>query len=162
MDMSAGAVKRRKIDKSSYCEDIIDDKIAHVLTSIVSNPLHASDPLTAWLECIQAATAETAVALRQACARRFIDDPRFANDPRLLRVWMLHAQDLERGGEDAEGLFSLMSTRGIGARHTSFWIAWSHALEARGRCVERVFSCCCLRFERRCEIEKAKGPLSTQ
>lgn len=65
----------------------------------------------------------------ESATRRFVDDPRFAQDGRYLRLWTLYARLVER----REEVWAFLESRGIGTRHAGFYEEWSAALEGLNR-----------------------------
>jgi len=69
--------------------------------------------------------------LLESTNRRFIDDGRYAQDIRYLKLWIQYARHVER----REEIFSMLGSREIGTKHALFYEEWATALEGLGRCV---------------------------
>lgn len=92
---------------------------------------HADDPLApaaAFIKWAAEAYAPRATpllsALERTC-RAFVEDARYANDPRLVRLWVRYAD----AREDPLDCFAFMKAHGIGEQSALFYEAWATTLE---------------------------------
>lgn len=67
--------------------------------------------------------------LLESTTRRFVDDARYAQDARYLKLWVMYARQVER----REEVWSFLESRDIGTRHANFYEEWAAALEGMGR-----------------------------
>jgi checkpoint serine/threonine-protein kinase len=74
--------------------------------------------------------------LIEATTRRFVSDPRFSQDLRLLRMWISYTRMVER----REEIWAYLDTRNIGTNHAVFYEEWAAANEGLGRYVQIVGS----------------------
>lgn len=92
---------------------------------------HADDPLApaaAFIKWAAEAYAPRATPLLRALegtCRAFVDDTRYANDPRLVRLWVRYAD----AREDPLDCFAFMKAHGIGEQSALFYEAWATTLE---------------------------------
>ncbi|CAM9995135.1 unnamed protein product [Ectocarpus sp. 6 AP-2014] len=73
-------------------------------------------------------TSTTSSDLKEALSEileRFQTDQRYRNDERYLKLWMRYA-DLS---DDADKVFLLLKSEGIGTQLSLFWAAWAYVLE---------------------------------
>lgn len=71
------------------------------------------------------------VPLLEASTRRFVDDERYKNDPRYLRLWNLYAKNMEA----PEDCYRFLFAKGIGEKLASLYEEFALVLEQAGRCV---------------------------
>ena len=93
--------------------------------------IQASDDLEPWLryakwldEACPTTTGE-AFLVRERCARRFKDDPRYKDDGNYVGVWLRYVEGLE----DVLEAYKFMEHKGIGVDRVEFWESWSRAAE---------------------------------
>ncbi|WVQ94967.1 hypothetical protein IAU59_002058 [Kwoniella sp. CBS 9459] len=67
--------------------------------------------------------------LLETTTRRFVNDPRYTQDVRYLKLWSQYARYIER----REEIWSFLESRDIGTRHSIFYEEWASALEGLGR-----------------------------
>ncbi|WVN86382.1 uncharacterized protein L203_101546 [Cryptococcus depauperatus CBS 7841] len=67
--------------------------------------------------------------LLETTTRRFINDARYAQDVRYLKLWIMYARQIDR----REEIWAFLESRDIGTRHSSFYEEWSTTLEGLGR-----------------------------
>lgn len=67
--------------------------------------------------------------LLESTTRRFIDDVRYSQDARYLKLWIMYARHVER----REEVWAFLESRDIGTRHASFYEEWAMASEGLGR-----------------------------
>lgn len=65
----------------------------------------------------------------ESTTRRFIEDDRYKQDARYLKLWVLYARHVER----REEVWAFLESRDIGTRHASFYEEWAMASEGLGR-----------------------------
>ncbi|BEJ07792.1 hypothetical protein CcaverHIS641_0410610 [Cutaneotrichosporon cavernicola] len=64
----------------------------------------------------------------ESATRRFIDDARYAQDIRYLKLWIIYARQVER----REEMWAFLESRDVGTRHSSFYEEWALVLEGLG------------------------------
>jgi checkpoint serine/threonine-protein kinase len=69
------------------------------------------------------------VPLLEASTRRFLDDERYKNDPRYLRLWNLYAKNMEV----PEDCYRFLFAKGIGERLAILYEEYAIVLEQAGR-----------------------------
>lgn len=69
--------------------------------------------------------------LLESTTRKFINDARFAQDLRYLKLWAQYAQLV--GHERREDVWVFLNSREVGTRHALFYEEWAASCEARGR-----------------------------
>ncbi|WWC72267.1 uncharacterized protein I206_106229 [Kwoniella pini CBS 10737] len=67
--------------------------------------------------------------LLETSTRRFVNDARYTQDVRYLKLWVMYARQIER----REEIWSFLESRDIGTRHSVFYEEWAGALEGLGR-----------------------------
>ncbi|OCF44535.1 BUB protein kinase [Kwoniella heveanensis CBS 569] len=67
--------------------------------------------------------------LLETTTRRFVNDARYTQDVRYLKLWSQYARYIER----REEIWSFLESRDIGTRHSVFYEEWASALEGLGR-----------------------------
>lgn len=65
----------------------------------------------------------------ESATRRFIDDARYAQDIRYLKLWIIYARQVER----REEVWPFLESRDVGTRHAAFYEEWALVLEGLGR-----------------------------
>jgi checkpoint serine/threonine-protein kinase len=76
--------------------------------------------------------------LLESTTRRFVDDARFQQDIRYLKLWVQYARQVDR----REDVWAYLESRDIGTRHAVFYEEWAGALEALNRWVHTESACC--------------------
>lgn len=114
--------------------EIADAKSAHegaLRAALDGNGPHAQDPLAAaasfakWaVDAYPPRSPQLSKVLEAAC-RLFVDEPRYANDARYVRLWVRYADSRP----DALEVFNYMRAHGIGSKTTLFYEAWATTLE---------------------------------
>ncbi|WVF67371.1 hypothetical protein IAT40_002126 [Kwoniella sp. CBS 6097] len=67
--------------------------------------------------------------LLETTTRRFVNDARYTQDVRYLKLWSTYARYIER----REEIWSFLESRDVGTRHSVFYEEWASALEGLGR-----------------------------
>ncbi|OCF61498.1 BUB protein kinase [Kwoniella mangroviensis CBS 10435] len=67
--------------------------------------------------------------LLETTTRRFVNDTRYTQDIRYLKLWVMYARQIER----REEIWAFLESRDIGTRHSVFYEEWASALEGLGR-----------------------------
>lgn len=67
--------------------------------------------------------------LLENTTRRFVDDVRYTQDVRYLKLWIMYARHVER----REEVWAFLESRDIGTRHATFYEEWATAAEGLGR-----------------------------
>ncbi|WRT69974.1 uncharacterized protein IL334_006965 [Kwoniella shivajii] len=67
--------------------------------------------------------------LLETTTRRFVNDARYTQDVRYLKLWVMYARQIER----REEIWSFLESRDIGTKHSVFYEEWASALEGLGR-----------------------------
>ncbi|CAK9780273.1 hypothetical protein CC85DRAFT_201541 [Cutaneotrichosporon oleaginosum] len=65
----------------------------------------------------------------ESATRRFIDDARYQQDIRYLKLWIIYARQVER----REEVWMFLESRDVGTRHAAFYEEWALVLEGIGR-----------------------------
>ncbi len=65
----------------------------------------------------------------ESATRRFIDDARYQQDIRYLKLWIIYARQVER----REEVWPFLESRDVGTRHAAFYEEWALVLEGLGR-----------------------------
>jgi checkpoint serine/threonine-protein kinase len=76
-------------------------------------------------------SASHLVPLLESTSRRFIDDARYAQDIRNLKMWVMYTRHVER----REEVFAYLESKDVGTKHALFYEEWAAALEGLGRYV---------------------------
>lgn len=71
------------------------------------------------------------VPLLEASTRAFVNDERYRNDPRYLRLWSMYAKNVDC----PEDCYRFLFARGIGERLALLYEEYAFVLEAVGKCV---------------------------
>eukprot|EP00903_Cladosiphon_okamuranus_P007665 g7433.t1 len=85
------------------------------------------DPLAESMRCIsvdESSSEDLKVQLHNILDR-FQKDRRYRNDERYLKLWMRYADVTD----DADKVFGMLKSEGIGAQLALFWAAWAYLLE---------------------------------
>jgi hypothetical protein len=114
--------------------DVAEMHAAHeqaVAAAAAGRGAHAGDPLAPAAAFVKWAAdayppraAPLLTALERSC-RAFVDDPRYKNDPRFVRLWVRYAD----AREDPLDCFAYMRTHRIGGESALFYEAWATTLE---------------------------------
>ncbi|WWD19886.1 hypothetical protein CI109_104355 [Kwoniella shandongensis] len=67
--------------------------------------------------------------LLETTTRRFVNDARYTQDVRYLKLWVMYARQIER----REEIWAFLESRDIGTKHSVFYEEWAAALEGLGR-----------------------------
>ncbi|WWC91964.1 uncharacterized protein L201_006917 [Kwoniella dendrophila CBS 6074] len=67
--------------------------------------------------------------LLETTTRRFVNDARYTQDVRYLKLWVMYARQIER----REEIWAFLESRDIGTKHSLFYEEWASALEGLGR-----------------------------
>ncbi|WVQ78936.1 hypothetical protein IAT38_001028 [Cryptococcus sp. DSM 104549] len=67
--------------------------------------------------------------LLETTTRRFVNDGRFSQDVRYLKLWVMYARQIER----REEIWAFLESRDIGTKNAEFYEEWASALEGLGR-----------------------------
>lgn len=65
----------------------------------------------------------------ESASRRFIDDARYSQDMRYLKMWIIYQRHVER----REEVWQFLESRDIGTRHAAFYEEWALVMEGLGR-----------------------------
>eukprot|EP00752_Nemacystus_decipiens_P016535 g14779.t1 len=89
--------------------------------------LDGDDPLAESMRCISfdSTTSDDLKVQLSDILERFQKDQRYRNDERYLKLWMRYA-DLT---DNAEKVFQMLQSEGVGAHLALFWAAWAYVLE---------------------------------
>ncbi|CAN0299386.1 unnamed protein product, partial [Laminaria digitata] len=93
------------------------------------------DQLAVWWQYIQAVQdslpndQQEQFELLERCSRRFLNDKRYRQDLRYLRVWTAYANHLS----NADDLFKFLYEKGVGGTLAYFWIGWAMHAENVGK-----------------------------
>ncbi|XP_024521383.1 mitotic checkpoint serine/threonine-protein kinase BUB1 [Selaginella moellendorffii] len=123
--------------KSNGSSDAIQSQRRYFLDAIQSYA--GSDPLKPWVACVKWAksiiTSSSAPGVRgelcpllEFCTKAFLDDPRYREDLRYLRIWLRYADCCA----DPLHIFELLEAKRIGQTHSLFYEAYAMILELRG------------------------------
>lgn len=98
---------------------------------------HGTDPLLPWLEYIRfvmsssltpsANHSSPLLLLLEKCSRQFKDCAQYRQDTRMLRVWLLYADQCSQPSD----VYRFMSQNAIGTQHSQFWIQYAHFVQHR-------------------------------
>ena len=69
--------------------------------------------------------------LIEGVTRRFTSDPRYAQDVRYLKMWVMYTREVER----REEVWAMLESKNIGTNHALFYEEWASATEGLGRYV---------------------------
>lgn len=91
------------------------------------------DPLDVWDRYIrwtlqtypQGGKESNLTVLLETAVQLFVDDERYSNDSRYVRIWINMAQD----STEPEDIYSYMHSQGIGVTQADLYIAWSEQYE---------------------------------
>lgn len=78
-------------------------------------------------------SASHLVPLLESTSRRFIDDARYSQDIRNLKMWVMYTRHVER----REEIFAYLESKDVGTKHALFYEEWATAVEGLGRCVSQ-------------------------
>lgn len=106
-------------DVAQWAEDPLDLHHQHARFVLANYPAGAS------------ATSKL-VPLLEASTRRFVDDSRYQNDPRYLRLWNLYAKHMD----SPEDCYRFLFAKGIGEKLASLYEEFALVLEQAGRRAE--------------------------
>nr|XP_018261155.1 BUB protein kinase [Kwoniella dejecticola CBS 10117]OBR83313.1 BUB protein kinase [Kwoniella dejecticola CBS 10117] len=67
--------------------------------------------------------------LLETTTRRFVNDARYTQDVRYLKLWVMYARQIER----REEIWSFLESRDIGTKHSVFYEEWASSLEGLSR-----------------------------
>jgi checkpoint serine/threonine-protein kinase len=76
-------------------------------------------------------SAHHLLPLIESTTRRFVDDTRFSQDTRYLKMWIMFARQTER----REEIWAHLESKNIGTNHAVFYEEWAGSLEALNRSV---------------------------
>ena len=76
----------------------------------------------------QTSSAANLIPLLESTTRRFLSDPRYAQDQRYLKLWVQYTRHVER----REEIWSFLESRDVGTHHALFYEEWATALEGLG------------------------------
>lgn len=82
----------------------------------------------------QVSSGSHIIPLLESTTRRFIEDLRYQQDVRYLRLWVQFARQIER----REEIWAFLESRSIGTNHAQFYEEWAIALEGLGRSVDAI------------------------
>ncbi|KAJ0982942.1 hypothetical protein J5N97_011197 [Dioscorea zingiberensis] len=104
--------------------------------------LYQSDPILPWLRSIhkQFSDSERNInddashlkSLLEDCIKRFVDEERYKNDIRFLRIFILYGDTIQ----DFERIFRMLAVKSICQAHSLLYEAYAISLISKGRLVE--------------------------
>jgi len=74
-------------------------------------------------------SASHLLPLLESTTRRFLNDARYVQDARYLKLWIMYARHVER----REVVWAFLEARDVGTHHAVFYEEWAAAAEALGR-----------------------------
>ncbi|ORX40462.1 hypothetical protein BD324DRAFT_574984 [Kockovaella imperatae] len=93
--------------------DVLDAYNRYILFTVQHHPSAASHLLP----------------LLESTTRRFVNDGRYAQDARHLKLWVMYARHVER----REEVWAFLESKDVGTKHAVFYEEWAMALEGLGR-----------------------------
>jgi checkpoint serine/threonine-protein kinase len=110
--------------KCVHTEDCLAHRIANSLERLTCRYL-------AFITQHHPSSANHLVPFLEHTTRHFLQDTRFSQDIRYLKLWVQYAKLVEK--DRAEEIWVFLNSREVGTRWSMFYEEWAAACEARGR-----------------------------